>query len=340
MGTRGLTTVTLAALLACTPEPAPEAAPEAAPSEVATEPSSEPAPAEPKEDATALLVRLLSWLPSDTLSVSYDRMTKRWDPAVVASVFALPPKAADLLDERRLLDDALAQAFEQDAGSELSKSAARDRDLAWLGPQSLAFTLPIIRHVYIVRPLLRPASELDELFGSAGFMREEIDGKVVWLPKGAFPWRMAILDERTIAFVPADPGAGLQPLIDAAAAPPSPVETQVADALGSDPAIELTLLASGPMLHYDTDAAIGQIQFGLRHPGPDTYEGLVVLMPDGDATECANQLRARTSPEDNLQVQALIGAVEFIPEPKLTPPQVVGRLTIAEDQLKHFVERP
>jgi hypothetical protein len=321
-------------VFACNSEPASEPATTTdAPVEPSpTEPTvAEPTPA-PGEDAAALLVRLLSWLPSDTLAVSFDRMPTRWDPTVISAVFALPPKAAALLDERRLLDEGLAQAFEGESGTP---------DLGWLGPQSLAFTLPIIRHAYVVRPLLRPASELESTFTAAGFMREEIEGKVVWLPKGAFPWRMAILDEQTIAFVPVDPGAGIQTLIDAAAAPPSPVETQVADALSKDPMIELTLLAAGPLLHYDTDAAISQIQFALRRPGPNAgHEGLVVLMPDGDVDECANQLRARSSPEENQQVQALIAAVQFTPEPSLQPPQVIGRLTIAPDQLKHFVERP
>lgn len=339
MGIRGLTlSLALALVLACNTEPAPQPTTEAdapvEPSEpgVAEPTVAEPAPAPANEDAAALLVRLLSWLPSDTLSVSFDRMSKRWNPQVVSAVFALPPKAADLLDERRLLDEALAQAFEGESGTP---------DLAWLGPQSLAFTQPMIRHAYFVRPLLRPPSELDPLFIAAGFMREELEGKVGWLPKGAFPWRMVILDEQTIAFVPADPGAGVSTLIEAAAAPASAVETQVAEALGQDPMIELTLLAAGPLLHYDTDAAIAQLQFALRRPGPNGgYEGLVVLMPEGDVDECANQLRSRTSPEENQQVQALIAAVQFTPEPTLSPPQVIGRLTIAPDQLKHFLERP
>lgn len=321
-------------VLACNSEPVGEPTSKVdAPVEPSTEePAAEAVPAVALEDATALMVRLLSWLPSDTLAVSFDRMSTRWDPTVIGAVFALPPKAASLLDERRLLDEGLAQAFETESGTP---------DLAWLGPQSLAFTLPIVRHAYLVRPLLRPASELDPTFIAAGFMREELEGKVVWLPKGAFPWRMVILDEQTVAFLPNDPGANIQTLIDAAAAPASPVETQVADALGKDPMIELTLLAAGPLLHFDTDAAINQIQFALRRPGiTPGYEGQVVLIPDGDVDECANQLRTRTSPEENQQVQALIAAVQFTPDPTQTPPVVVGRLTIAADQLKHFVERP
>jgi hypothetical protein len=330
---RLIATGLLGLVLACNSEPADKPTKDEAPVEpTKAEPSPETAQAPPREDATALLVRLLSWLPSDTLAVGFDRMSGRWDPTVISAVFALPPKAAALLHERRLLDEGLAQAFEGESGT---------ADLAWLGPQSLAFTLPNIRRAYLVRPLLRPASELEAIFGAAGFMREELEGKQVWLPKGAFPWRLVILDEQTIAFVPADPGSNIQTLIDAAAAPASAVETQVADALGKDPMIELTLLAAGPLLHYDTDAAINQIQFALRRPGIDGgYEGLVVLIPDGDVDECANQLRERTSPEENQQVQALIAAVQFIPEPTMNPPQVVGRLTITADQLKHFIERP
>jgi hypothetical protein len=336
MGTRRLIApALLALLLACNGESASEPTTKAdAPAEPGATDSTAtpPEPTKQGEDAAALLVRLLSWLPSDTLAVGFDRMPTRWKPGVISAVFALPPKAASLLDERRLLDEGLAQAFEGESGS---------ADLSWLGPQSLAFTLPIIRRAYLIRPLLRPASELEGTFAAAGFIREELEGKVVWLPKGAFPWRMAILDEQTIAFVPTDPGAGLQTLLDAAAAPPSPVESQVAEALGKDPMIELTLLAAGPLLHYDTDAAINQIQFALRRSGIDGgYEGQVVLMPDGDVDECGNELRTRTSPEENQQVQALIAAVEFTPEPKLNPPQVVGRLKITPDRLKHFVERP
>ncbi len=344
MGTRGLTLAMAAALvLACNAEPASEtttttdapAKPEPTPSvgEPATsgEPSAAPSAA-PIEGSNALLVRLLGWLPGDTLAVSYDRMPKRWSPSTISAVFAIPPKAAMLLDERRLLDEALDQAFEAENG---------ETDLSWLGTQSLAFTLPIIRHAYLVRPLLRPPGELDPIFLAAGFMREELEGKVVWLPKGAFPWRMAILDDQTLAFVPVDPGAGVQVLIDALAAPPSVVETQVVDALGQDPMIELTLLAGGPLLHYDTDAAITQLQFALRNAGPTAgYEGMVILMPDGDVDECANQLRARSLPEENQQVQALVGKVVFTPEPSAEPPQVIGRLSVASDQLKHFLERP
>jgi hypothetical protein len=288
-------------------------------------PSPEPGGLDP------VLEQLLTYLPSDTLAVGYDRMSARWNPATLATVFALPPKAAIVLEERQLLDDALAQAFEPSEGG--------PADLAWLGPQSLAFTIPIIRHAYLVRPLLRPPSELEATFAAAGFMREEIDGKLVWLPKGAFPWRIAILDDRTAAFVPVDPGAGLSPLLDALETEPTAVEKELTEALGRDGAIELTVLAGGPMLHFDVDATIAQLQFGLRNAAPQAaYEGLVMIVPDGDVDECANGLRTRTAPEENQQVQALIKAVQWEPQSTLTPPQVLGRLAIARDQAKQFTQ--
>lgn len=278
-----------------------------------------------------VLEQLLAYLPSDTLAVGYDRMSARWNPATIATVFALPPKAAIVLEERQLLDDALAQAFEPAEGG-----AA---DLSWLGPQSVAFTIPVIRHAYLVRPLLRPPAELDATFAAAGFMREEIEGKLVWLPKGAFPWRIAILDDRTAAFVPVDPGAGLAPLLEALTTEPTAVEKELVEVLGRDPAIELTVLAGGPMLHFDVDATIAQLQFGLRNAAPQAaYEGLVMIVPDGDVDECGNALRARTAPEENQQVQALIKAVQWDPQSTVTPPQVSGRLAIARDQAKQFTQ--
>lgn len=324
------------ALTAC-PTPSPEGAAKDEPTgAVAAEPnSSDAADSAAAPDPAAaptldpVLEQLLTYLPSDTLAVGFDRMSARWNPATIATVFALPPKAAIVLEERKLLDDALAQAFEPAEGG--------PADLAWLGPQSLAFTIPIIRHAYLVRPLLRPPSELDGTFEAAGFMREEIDGKLVWLPKGAFPWRIAILDERTVAFVPVDPGAGLSPLLDALESEPTAVEKELTEVLGRDPAIELTVLAGGPMLHFDVDATIAQLQFGLRAtPPPNVYEGLVMIVPDGDVDETGNALRARTAPEENQQVQALLKAVQWDPQSTLTPPQVLGRLAVARDQAKQF----
>lgn len=276
-----------------------------------------------KQSATALL----SWLPPDAQSVAYDRLDERLDPAVVAVVFGLPPTAADLLEERKILDEALDISLDGDAEPE-----------NWLGPKSLAFTVALSKTPYFLRPLSKPASEVGPLLADAGFTKntgsEDIE---LWLPRGAFPWRIALLDDELAAFVPADiPGTGLEPLTGGQEAEPSPVEQQLAEALDKNPAIRLTLVSAGPMLHYDVKDPVAQIQFALMQPlGAKGYEGEIVLASGGDVDEATNQLNARKHPEENQQVQALIGAVNFV----VSEGMVTGRLSIADDQVKHFLDR-
>lgn len=322
-------------------------------------------PAEPGEPAataetpsTSELDRLIAWMPAEPLAVAYDRLGERLDPDVLEVVFGIPPKAGHLLDERGTLDDALALDFEGD--SEASK---------WMAPPSFGFTIALSRSPYFLRLLSKPTAEVETLLQSAGFTENTIDGIEVWLPSGSFPWRIALLEGGVAAFIPVDvPGAGLEPLLhghqadsaddsaDAgaetetgaaveagagAAAPATSgkaaVEAELRRALTADPMIELVLISSGPLVHFDVEQPIAQVQFALRRVAANApgYEGQIVLMPVGDADECANDLRARKYPEENQQVQALIAAVEFT----VTDGAVLGHLAISPEQTKHFLLR-
>jgi hypothetical protein len=288
------------------------------------------AAAEPEPAATpaTTLERLFRYLPGEATSVAYDRLGQRLDPAVVEVVFAIPPKAADLLAKRALLDRHLDIVLDGDADPG-----------HWLSPISLGFTLPAGKDPFFLRPLTKPAAELAPLL-SASFNHSEVggpDGDIsVWLPTGSFPWKIAIFaDEGLAAFIPLDAvGSGVDPLIAATKLENSEVETQLLGVLGPDPSLELVLVSAQPMVHFDVDQPIAQVQFGLRKLGGG-YEGQIVLAPSGDVDAAVAQLRARKHPEENLQVQALLAAVEFVPERG----GVVGRLALEPDQVKHFVNR-
>jgi hypothetical protein len=328
-----------------------EATPQAEPTTAAT-PAAETTPsgsAEPTEPAATTesapateLDRLLAWMPGEPHAVSYDRLGERLDPAVLEVVFGIPPKAAHLLDERGTLDEAFTLVFEGE--SETSK---------WLAPPSFSFTISLSRSPYFLRLLSKPAAEVAPLLVSAGFTKNTIDGVEVWLPSGSFPWRIALLEGDVAAFIPIDvPGAGLEPLLqgrqaagsgedagsgESASSGKAVVEAELRRALTADPMIELVLISSGPLVHFDVDQQIAQVQFALRRIAANAsgYEGQIVLMPVGDPDECANDLRARKYPEENQQVQALIAAVEF----SVIEGGVIGRLAISSDQLKHFLLR-
>lgn len=338
-------------------EPQPEAKATSTDTPVATEPSE---PGEPTATAEAPsaseLDRLLAWMPGEPHAVVYDRLGERLDPAVLEVVFGIPPKAGHLLQERETLDEALALVFEGE--SEADK---------WLAPPSFGFTVSLSRSPYFVRLLSKPAAEVAPLLRNAGFTSNTIDGVELWLPSGSFPWRIALLhgavEGDVAAFIPVDvPGAGLEPLtqhrtpdspgetgeigetsetgvaaVDSPSSGTAVVEAELRRALTDDPMIELVLISSGPLVHFDVDQPIGQVQFALRRIAANApgYEGQVVLMPVGDPDECANDLRARKYPEENQQVQALLAAVEF----SVLDGSVMGRLAISPDQVKHFVRR-
>jgi hypothetical protein len=334
-----------------------EAPPRATTTTTTTQAAATPAePTEPAATAAAPraseLDRLLAWMPGEPKAVAYDRLAERLDAAVLEVVFGIPPKAGHLLDERETLDDALALVFEGDSATG-----------NWLAPPSFAFTIALSRSPYFLRLLSKPAVEVAPLLESAGFTKNTIDGVELWLPSGSFPWRIALLEGDVAAFIPIDvPGAGLEPLLQqrptdktadeavdktgeaavdktagSASSGKAVVEAELRRALTDDPMIELVLISSGPLVHFDVRQPIAQVQFALRRMAANAsgYEGQIVLMPAGDPDECANDLRARKHPEENQQVQSLIGAVEFA----VIEGSVMGRLTISPDQIKHFLLR-
>lgn len=268
------------------------------------------------------LDRLLTYLPTDAQRAAYDRLSKPFKVDVLAVVFAIPPQAASLLDQQQLLDEGLDITLDGEA-----------EPSNWLADTTLGFLLPMGKSPYFLRPLSKPASELGPLL-EQGFTKTTIEDIEVWLPTGSFPWRIALLDGEVAAFVPVDAiGTGIEPLLAAREAESSPLETELRRALTTDRGIELLLFAVGPLVHYDISDPIAQVDFLLRR-SDDGYQGQVSLRPNGSVDEALEQLRARKHPEENLQVQGLIGALELVSEQNL----VVGQLAISSDRLKHFLD--
>lgn len=307
------------------PGQAKDAGEQPASSETVEPKTSEAAEAKPTVTAVD---KLFAYLPEGGTAVAYDRLGQRLDPAVIEVVFALPPKSADLLDERELLDEGLDIVLDGDADPG-----------NWLTTTSLGFTLPVSKTPYFLRPLSKPAAELGPLL-EQGFHKTESEGVEVWLPTGSFPWRIALLEGEVAAFIPVDiVGTGLAPLLEASKVErPEAGANQLMGALAKDPFLELVLISAQPLVHFDVDQTITQVEFGLRRreDGKDGYEGQVVLTPSGDIERCVEQLRARKHPEENQQVQRLLAAVEFVPQPEQAV--VLGRLALEPDQLKHFLD--
>lgn len=272
------------------------------------------------------LERLLAWMAPEANALAYDRLEQRLDPDVVATVFGIPAEAADLLEERAMLDEGLDIAFDGEAEA-----------VNWLSGTSLAFTVPLSKTPYFVRPLTKPAAELGPLLEAGGFTKNTFDEVEVWLPRGAFPWRIALLDGEVAAFIPVDvAGTGLEPLQRPAEQDELPAEQNLRS-LAADPTTALVLLAAGRLTNYDLTPTVSRVEFVLGHSldKKPIYGGEVHLVPDGDPAAAADELRGRAHPEENKQVQQLIAEVEFT----VTEDVVIGRLTIAPDRIKHLLDR-
>lgn len=283
-------------------------------------------PADAPTNSSAEIEGMLAWLHPDPLTVVYDRVDQRLDPAVVNVVFGLPHKAGDLLTERATLDEALDIAFDEDA-----------KPATWLGGSSLGFTIALSKTPYFLRPRTLPKAEVDALLTANGFTADDFDGTQVWFPKGSFPWRIALLEGDLVAFIPVDvPGAGLEPLMTGKASETSEIESQLITAFREDPSIQLVMISGGPLLQFDVSQTIAQLQFGLaKDPVEGAYVGRVVFSPVDDVHACAKELQEREHPEENQQVQALLKAVQFEPVEEV----VIGQLRITSDTLKHFLAR-
>lgn len=332
---------------ACDKVPSGDKASDAKAAESPAEDGAEPAKAEGAEPAAegaaaeasageeaalappkAGLEQLLAWLAPDALSVSYDRLEERFDPAALGVVFAIPPKSADLLEERQTLDEALDIVFDGEAEPH-----------NWLGHSSLAYTVQLSKSPYFVRPLTQPAEQVTKYIDEAGFHHSDSEGYDVWLPDGSFPWRITLLEGGLAAFVPVDvPGAALEPLKSAQAEPASEIETELARAMKEDPTLSLMLVSAGPLVHFDTSVTIAQVLFAMREVklgAQHGYEGQVKLMPVDRIDECAEDLRKREHPEENAQIQALMKEVAFV----VDQGAVVGGLGIEPDKIKHMLLR-
>lgn len=263
---------------------------------------------------------LAAWLDPATTSAAFSRGDHAMDPYVIATVFALPPRAADLLKTPSRID----------AGMEAT--LGEDKIKGLLGPESLVFTPPAASGHYVLRPLLKPKAEFEALLDAEGLQREEAEGFNVYRSAGAFGWKIVALDEGIVAFIPAQEiGTGLSPLTAGRDMPPAGLEREFTRVLHEKPELFLTLHAGGPMLHLDVSAKIAMTQLGLHTQGSNVM-GQVVLQPMGDVDETANALEARSYPEENQQVQALVSAIAFTREADV----VIGTLELTPTQLKHL----
>lgn len=290
------------------PRPAAqESTPQTAP---LSPPKSGPASATPVPEGSAL--SLLDWLDPDAVLVAYGELPADIDVDAWSVVFALPPKLAGLLREVQQLPTIL---------DEIAPPDARAR---WRHPGALAFESRLYAGTYLL--VRRQASEEDVAtwLSSAGFHAQEAEGRPLYVPRGAFPWKIALLEPDVVAFIPVRAlGVGFQPLSAGRDLPPSELETAIRERSSVEGSTVLQLFAAGPLLHFDLAQDLAQWVTITRR----WQRGLDVesqFVPTRDGLTAATELEARDLSLESDQIQRLASRVAYTVE----GPTVLGRLQL------------
>lgn len=269
---------------------------------------------------------LLAWLDPDAVALVYVKRNIDVDPEAFATAFAVPPKLA------RMLRDVPAVH----AGLEAIKDANDPDPDTWFGPEALASASVVSSGTYVLLTLAKPRADVEAFLERASMRADEIEGFTVYMPQGPFPWKVAFLDERVVAFVPVkEIGSGLSPLTAGRDLPASRAEEELAQVLERDPTTVLEAVAAGPLLHLDLGQDLMQYAVRARPFQARGLEVEVQLAPMEDATRAAASLRDRDLSLETDALAALAKKVAFSVE----GPIVVGRLQANPDDARTLGER-
>lgn len=291
-------------------------------------PAESPKSAEPETSTSTAHTRLLPWLDPAAISVGYFRLPQMFDPHAVGVVYALPPRAEDILGAPHDVNEAIEAMQPTDAPALGT----------WLGPEALVTLGRFAQRPLVLRPLLVPRPQVAERLEAMGLTHQE-DDEVFdrWEPTRVFPYRVVLLDGDVAAFLPtSEPGSGMGPLTAARDMPSSDIETQLRDVLDAPGGPVAAVFAAGPMMHFDLDMDVLAVRFEVRRLADGALDGQSVLQLDGDPAKAISALTGRKAPEMNDRVQELMGRTAFVVDAGV----VAGRLQISASDAVTIYEEP
>jgi hypothetical protein len=259
----------------------------------------------------------LQWLDPKANGVAWIDLPRDLSPEAIAAVFALPPRASALLQAPRETEDAL-------------HAVANDDPAPWFSGPALVTTSLMSSGPYVIRTLARPRTEFSAALATAGFQSSTTEGFEIFTPARAFGWRVVLLDETTVAFVPArEPGSGLSPLTAGRDMPASDTERELSRMIAEDSTLKVALYCAGPMLHFDVEPSMRAARLELRTFGGGGLDGRVSFEPESDVAAVASELGKRALPEENEQIRQLVSQVAYSAD----GPMVLGRLQVTATKI-------
>jgi hypothetical protein len=320
MATRVTAALAVVLALGCGREETPAVAKTDAASDVAPTP---PPAALPDEAPASDLDALMEWLDPKATGVAWVDLDPSLATETIAAVWALPPRASDMLTLRQQVDSELDAVIDLQA----------PRATTWFQRPCLVTMSILTSGPYLIRKLARPRAEFEALLSAAKFDGDPTEGLTIYTPRSPFGWRVVLLTDTVVAFIPSrEPGSGLSPLTAGRDMPASEHETQLRQTLAEDPTIEVSLFVLGPMLHFDFDPSLRAASLQLNRyadGGGQGIDGRVVFEPESSAGDVATALDARDPVGENEQVRALARDAAYILDGGI----VAGRLQVPFSKL-------
>lgn len=254
-----------------------------------------------KNNSGAEIDRLLAWLDPDAVAAAAVRLPEGMDPEALVAVFAIPPRGEKLLTAVAKVDAWLPNFVAEDTPPS-----------DWLGEQALVMVSAFSSGPTVIRPLVKPRAEVEAILAAGEFKMQTIEGFSIYYPNRSFPYRVAILDEHAVAFIPArEPGSGLSPLTAGRDLPASDLQRQIETAFKETPDLFVEMFAAGPMMHFDLDPPLVGARFELLPWQSGGIEGRVLLQPEREAAASMARLEAREPVGETDRIKALAGNVAY-----------------------------
>lgn len=273
--------------------------------------------------AAGSLDPLLAWLDPDAVGAALMVRHEGLDPEVLEIVFALPPRLVQLLEPVGEIDEWLP--------TYLAEGAPAPDEI--FGPTSLVFAPAFSTGRLVVRRLAKPRADVEKWLGTGKLDRQEAEGFTIFVPSGALPYRIVMLDEHAVAFIPLrDPGSGLSPLTAGRDLPPSDLERALRKAFEETPALIIESHMAGPMMHFDFDPPVVEARFEML-PYAGGLEGRVALRPQRELEAVVAALDGREPTTTNDAIAELAGKVAYQAD---AAGVVLGRLQVPTAELGAF----
>ena len=271
--------------------------------------------------------RLLAWLDPDATSVAYLRRDRTLDGEQLATIFGLPPHLEDLVKAPSDLAWALGVLLDADHPEVVQ---------SWFDDDVLVMRPRVANGLYLVRRLVRPASELKAALSSDGVISER-EGFDVYMSRSAVPFSLVFLDEDVVAFIPRrEIGTGLSPLTAARDLPASPAEQELTAVLDGSRALSLVALAAGPLTHLDLDHEVARARVTLARRDDGVLDGEVAMqmLAAEQAGHAVEQLKGRTVFAAEERIKEIAAKVAFTADGDV----VTGRLQLPRSDADVLVD--